>query len=145
MIGKLDIYTINMKAFGVEPLTDGELQFAMGLVSSDETKIAIIANGILFLAGNETQRRNALNRIRIILQEGSQHQNPKSETALLGILEYFPSEELNDNPIYKDFVYRMAKSSFVPCRVNAMRVLRQFGKMGDHQAIVLLKERNCGF
>jgi hypothetical protein len=49
-------------------------------------------------------------------------------------------EELKENSSYKEFAYRMAKSPFLPSRVNAMRALRQLGGMGDGRAVVLLKE-----
>lgn len=136
---QFDLHAINLKAHGAKQVTQAELDFAESLVFCSESEKAILANGILLLVGTEPQRRDSLNRIRVICQEGKQHQNQRGEIALLGIVEYFPAQELN-NPIYKDFVYRMAKSPFVPCRINAMRVLRQFGRIGDRQAIVLLKE-----
>jgi hypothetical protein len=138
--GRFDLHAINIKAHGDERLTNAELDYVVSLVSSSETAKAITANGVLLLAGNAAHRRGSLDRLRIICREGRQHENLKTEAALAAILEFLPAEELNGNPDYKEFAYRMAKSSFVPCRVSAMRALRQFGRMGDRQALALLEQ-----
>lgn len=138
--GRFDIYAMNMKAYGGQRLTKAELGYAASLASSSEGETAVTANGILLLAGDATQRRGALDRLRTICEKGRQLENARVETALATILEFLPAEELSGNPNYKKFAYRIAKSSFVPCRVSAMRALRQFGTMGDRQAVALLKE-----
>lgn len=136
----LDLYQINLRAFGGEQLSREELAFAVDLVSSTETDKAITAFGILFMAGDSEQRSSALDRLREICRAGKQHESKTAQAALVAILEFLPKEELHSNPSYREFAYRMAKSPFLPTRINVMRVLRQFGRMGDRRAIALLNE-----
>jgi hypothetical protein len=86
--GELDLNAINLKAYGVEPLTRDELNFAASLTSSPEARKAITANGILLLAGDALQQRAALGRLRAICQEGRQHGCAEGEAALVAILEF---------------------------------------------------------
>jgi hypothetical protein len=138
--GHFDIFAVSLKAYGHERLTAAELDFASALALSSDREAAITGNAILLLAGTPTQQQAALAHLRLVSRDAKLHENPRAEAALVTILEFFPEQELCGTVSCAEFVYRVAKSPFLPSRVNAMRVLRQMATAGDQQAVALLRE-----
>lgn len=134
------LYDIDAKAFAGEKLSPEELEFATRLASGVDLEDAILANGVLFLAGNQLQKRSAVAQLQALCEMQSLEQNRTAAALILRILEYLPARQLRENAILRDFTYAAVKSDHFAVRGNAVRVLRRLAEIDDTVAIGLLNE-----
>src|SRR5882762_7624887 len=86
-----------------ERLDFEQIQFAQGYVSSDNPEQVIMANSVLFLAGDNSQKASALHRIGQICEGGVAGKCDMAVALVVTILEKLSKQQLLANTDFVTF------------------------------------------
>jgi hypothetical protein len=117
-----------------------DIEVIAGEADSDDPARGVMANTVLFLAGDSSSRESAFERLKGMCVTPKYLEHTKGAALLLLVLERFSRQQIYDDARLAEFVYVCAAKAALPVRLNAMRPLRRLARFGERRAMELLKQ-----